>query len=64
MNLQLIRDQTLRLFQKLHQDTYEGFYRSNGSMYCEICGLQYRQHYTEQLYNIDKRLCNGDTVHL
>ena len=54
----------LRLFQQLHQDMDDDWYRSNKSMVCEHCGLQYQHHPTEQRFNVDKRLCNGVTVHI
>lgn len=58
------RDLVLRLFQQMHQDSEKDWYRSSGALYCMCCGLQYRYHPTEELFNIDKRLCNGETVHL
>lgn len=60
----LEREATLRLFQQMHQDIKEDWYRSNGDMYCSHCGIQYRYHPTEEFFNIDRRLCNGYTVHL
>lgn len=61
-NLQ--RDSTLRLFQQLHQGDEDDWYRASGGMYCDRCGLQYRYHPIEEQYNIDRRLCNGEVVHL
>jgi hypothetical protein len=60
----LEREQVLRLFQQLHQDMDDDWYRASGEMYCEHCGLQYRNHPIEEFFNIDRRLCNGETVHL
>lgn len=57
------QEQTLRLFQQLHQDGDE-WYRASGAMYCVHCGLQYRYHPIEEEYNVDHRLCNGEIVHL
>ena len=63
----LEREQILRLFQQMHQDD-DVWYRASGSMYCEICGLQYGYHPIDQTtysdINFDRRLCNGKTVHL
>ena len=58
------RDSILRLFQQMHQDIETDWYRANGSMICHYCGLEYQHHPTEQLFNVDKRLCDGYTVHL
>lgn len=60
---------TQRLFQQLHQDDDPNWRRANGSMYCYLCLLKYRQHpyFDEQTcfgHPIDHRLCNGDIVHL
>jgi hypothetical protein len=70
MNI-LQREQILRLFQQLHQNDfyYEYWRRSSGSMGCEKCGLQYREHLNDEEHphvgdGFDKRICNGDIVHL
>lgn len=60
----LERDSILRLFQQLHQDDDSDWRRASGGMYCEHCGLQYRQHPIDHITNVDRRLCNGITVHL
>lgn len=62
----LEKETRLRLFYPLHQDDseYEFWYRASGTCVCSICGLQYRDHPTEEYRNIDHRLCNGDIVHL
>ena len=60
----LEKENVLRLFQQLHQDIEEDWYRSNGSILCQCCGLPYRDHPTEEFFNTDKRLCDGFTVHL
>lgn len=67
--LKLRRENTLRLFEPLHQNDAPYFRRASGSSYCEHCGLTYREHYDdeENFYfddSKDKRLCNGDVVHL
>ena len=60
----LEREAVLRLFQQLHQDMEDDWYRASGNMYCPHCGLEYRYHPIEEFFNIDQRLCNGETVHL
>lgn len=60
----LLNDQKLRLFQQLHQDDDPEYYRASGSCKCPICGLEYRDHPEDPIYDIDHRLCNGDIVHL
>lgn len=65
----LRRENALRLFQSLHQNDDPDFRRASGAMYCSICGLQYREHpdddENQYVYDFkDKRLCNGDVVHL
>ena len=67
----LFREHGMRLFLPLHQDddVVERRRRASGSMYCTLCGCQYRYHpYFEELtYNVepvDHRLCDGDVVHL
>lgn len=57
-------DARLRLFSQLHQSVEEDWRRASGSMRCECCGLLYRQHPIENIYNIDHRLCDGTIVHL
>ena len=63
------RERASRLFQPLHQNDDPAFRRASGSSFCEHCGLQYRDHgldyervYFSDAY--DRRLCNGDIVHL
>lgn len=69
LNLLLERDARLRLFQQIHQnDNYE-WYRAAGGCICRNCGLTYREHYDDLEHPLnsgeyDKRLCNGDVVHL
>lgn len=63
------RENTLRLFDSLHQNDVAYFRRASGSSFCEHCGLTYRDHRDdeENVYfndSKDKRLCNGDIVHL
>jgi hypothetical protein len=66
----LHREWRLRVFQQLHQDDVTESYRASGRMYCNLCGLQYREHYgdvTHPGYNgeaSDNRLCDGRIVHL
>lgn len=60
----LERDRVLMLFQQLHQDVEQDWRRASGDMYCEHCGLQYRYHPIDPITNVDRRLCNGVTVHL
>jgi len=70
MNL-LQREQTQRLFQQMHQNDfyYEYWRRASGGVICKICGLEYRDHLNAEEYPLypegfDKRICNGDIVHL
>lgn len=63
------RERALRLFEPLHQNDDPVYRRASGLAYCDHCGLQYREHPDDQesfYYNDapDKRLCNGDVVHL
>lgn len=65
----LRKENTLRLFQSLHQNDNPEYRRASGAMYCTNCGLTYRDHpddiennYHNDVY--DKRLCSGDVVHL
>ncbi len=60
----LQRESILRLFQQLHQDMDDDWRRASGGVICEHCGLQYRHHPVDNVTNIDRRLCNGETVHL
>lgn len=73
----LEREQRLRLFEQLHQAPEKGVMvghltsrRANGFVRCEHCLLVYRDHYLDEEswdYNgepFDRRLCNGDVVHL
>lgn len=75
MNIRLIKEQTLRLFQQMHQNDlyYDYWRRGSGSSICKICGLKYRDHLNAEEYPLgtgayetyyDKRLCNGDIIHL
>lgn len=54
----------------MHQDDDPNWRRASGEMYCWLCLEKYRNHpyFDEQLgmchHPIDKRLCNGDVVHL
>ena len=62
-------EERLRLFSQLHQNDDPVWYRSAGGMYCSYCGLTYRQHFDNLEHpgfdgSCDKRLCNGDIVHL
>jgi len=59
------KEYALRLFRQLHQseDIYD-WRRASGEMTCKYCGLLYRQHPIEEVYNIDHRLCDGSIVHL
>ncbi len=59
----LQRDAKLRLFQQMHQDYEPEWRRASGGCVCEICGLKYRDHF-DDTDGFDKRLCNGDVVHL
>jgi hypothetical protein len=64
----LERENVLRLFEQLHQNDDAYWRRASGSMYCSICGLQYRHHPPDMetpLVNeaYDNRLCNGTIVH-
>lgn len=63
------RERVLRLFEPLHQNDSPNYRRASGSSYCNHCGLQYREHPDDEettYFNdaSDKRLCNGDVVHL
>lgn len=63
------RENVLRLFEPLHQNDIPNYRRVSGLSYCQHCGLLYREHPddTENYYfndAADKRLCNGDIVHL
>lgn len=63
------RENTLRLFESMHQNDSPIYRRSSGSSYCDICGLTYREHpddFESSYFNdaVDKRLCSGDIVHL
>lgn len=64
--IQLQHDKSLALsiFPQLHQSIDEEWRRSSGAMTCKYCGLLYRQHPVEEIYNIDHRLCDGTIVHL
>jgi hypothetical protein len=53
-----------RLFPQLHQSIDEDWHRASGQMTCRYCGLLYRQHAKEEIYNTDHRLCSGTVVHL
>ena len=57
----------LRLFQQLHQDAEPVWYRAAGGCLCGQCGLEYRLHPASEEHggpSEDRRLCNGDIVHL
>ncbi len=63
------KENTLRLFQQLHQNDDFIHRRASGSTLCVCCKLPYRDHPDdiEHLYahdSYDKRLCSGDVVHL
>jgi hypothetical protein len=73
----LEREARLRLFPSLHQLPEEEvciaqrtWHRASGAQYCAQCNLTYREHPTAEEWRIafgendDKRLCNGDVVHL
>lgn len=67
----LEREQTLRLFRQMHQNDfyYDYWRRASGHSRCKICGLKFHEHpYDEEnpliLEYYDRRLCNGDIVHL
>ncbi len=47
----------------MHQDYEPEWRRASGGCVCEICGLKYRDHF-DDTDGFDKRLCNGDVVHL
>lgn len=74
-NLFLSRWARLQLFPDMHQSpVYPSGYpifwgRSSGGVKCEYCGLTYREHRNAEEFPLwgdefDKRLCNGDIVHL
>jgi hypothetical protein len=49
----------------MHQNDDYIWYRASGDCRCEHCGLLYREHYNDVEHGeFDKRLCNGDIVHL
>lgn len=67
----LEREQVLRLFQQMHQNDfyYDYWRRSSGKSLCVLCGLEHREHLYAEEYPLfpegyDKRLCNGDIVHI
>lgn len=65
----LEREQRLRLFGQLHQNDDPEWRRASGSMLCPFCSLAYRYHLNDEEHPLwgdgfDKRLCNGDVVHL
>ncbi len=64
INRRLENEARLRLFQQLHQSEEDDWRRASGRMLCEYCGLMYRLHPVEEVYNTDNRLCNGTLVHL
>ena len=61
--MMLQRDSALRLFQQLHQDDEPEWHRAGGGVTCILCGLKYREHYSNDEWD-DKRLCDGRVVHL
>ena len=59
----LARESRHRLFQQLHQDDDPVWYRASGRCICWLCSLPYSTHPPDDS-GIDRRLCNGDVVHL
>ena len=68
----VLRENRLRMFQSLHQNDDPEFYRADGDSICSVCNLKYKEHPSDEehaylYYNgevYDRRLCNGDIVHL
>lgn len=54
----------------MHQNDfyYEYWRRASGGVICKVCGLEYRDHLNDEEHPLtdgyDKRICNGDIVHL
>lgn len=64
-----LNNSSQRLFEMMHQDDDPIWYRASGSMWCPLCGMQYRDHpyfdeHTMHGHPVDHRLCNGTVVHL